>query len=145
MIQLDNRLRDLFTRNFEHVLQDYAEMTSRESILLDLLHRHKKMTISEIAENFSITASAASQLVKKMEQSHYLKREINLNNRREIFVSLDHKGMKFNRDLDDFHLSIYNKYYAVLSEKDIELLISLNKKILEYGLKIQQTENTDEA
>ena len=43
---------------------EYQELTQRQVMLLEIL-RHQTMTINEIAQFFSITPSAASQLVRK--------------------------------------------------------------------------------
>jgi DNA-binding MarR family transcriptional regulator len=51
----------------------------------------KRSTVGEIAMEMNISSSAVSQLIAKLEKNQYIKREINLQNRREIFITLDEK------------------------------------------------------
>lgn len=69
-----------------------------------------------------ITPSAVSQTLSKMEQAGYIKRVINLKNRREIIVHLDTKGREYLSRSKEIELSIIERFYSKLGEKDsIEL------------------------
>ncbi|NBI27673.1 MarR family winged helix-turn-helix transcriptional regulator [Chengkuizengella marina] len=133
-------LNTIFLNDYhKFVDKEVLNLTPKQSILLDLLNE-KPLTNSEIAKHFSITPSAATQLINKLEKKGYLKREINLNNRREIIVHLDEKGIEYNQLMLKFELHLIQKYYSKLSEKDLENLVDLQEKIYKIALEIQKRE-----
>ncbi|GEN36849.1 MarR family winged helix-turn-helix transcriptional regulator [Aneurinibacillus danicus] len=114
--------------------EEYQELTQKQVMLLDLL-KHRSLTVNEIAEAFSITASAASQLIKKLEEKKYVRRNINEGNRREIIVSLDETGKAYNEKVDEVELRLMNKYYGKLNRDDLVKLKEITDKLYEIIIK----------
>ncbi|MDX8367317.1 MarR family winged helix-turn-helix transcriptional regulator [Cytobacillus sp. IB215665] len=119
--------------------KEFLNLTTKQSILLELLNANS-LTNNEISNHFSITPSAATQLVSKLEKKGFLKREINVNNRREIIVHLDEKGKEYNQIMANFELYIIQKYYSKLNENDLENLVDLQQKLYNIATEIQQKE-----
>lgn len=118
--------------------EEYQELTQKQVMLLDLL-KHRSLTVNEIAEAFSITASAASQLIKKLEEKKYVRRNINEGNRREIIVSLDETGKAYNEKVDEVELRLMNKYYGKLNRDDLVKLKEITDKLYKIIIKEHQS------
>jgi len=97
------------------------------------------MTINEIAEFFSMTPSAASQLVRKMEEKAYVRRDINPTDRREIIVRLDQAGQAYHEKMDEVELRLMEKYYGKLPREDLEKLKEINDKLYALIMKEHQS------
>lgn len=126
-----NLINNSLIKEYEALLE--IELTPKQSLLLDYVHK-SKLTVNELAYNMNITASAVSQLVKRMEKDHYVKREINTQNRREINVLLDWKGIKIYETYDEIDKLMIEKYYSKLEEDEVKQLNSIVKKLSEYVL-----------
>ncbi|MDP5275808.1 MarR family winged helix-turn-helix transcriptional regulator [Chengkuizengella axinellae] len=135
-------LNAIFLEEYHKLADKEAlNLTAKQNMLLELL-KDRSFTNSEIAHHFSITPSASTQLVSKLEKKGYLKREINLNNRREIIVKLDEKGIELNQLMTKFELHLIQKYYSKLDEKDLENLVDLQEKLYKVAIEIQKKEET---
>ncbi len=78
-------------RGWSHFAKSTGLSMPQFSILMQLHHKGA-CGISEISERFDITNAAASQLVEKLVQGGYLKREEDPNDRRSKLLSLTPKG-----------------------------------------------------
>ena len=116
---------------------EYQELTQRQAMLLSLL-KQQNMTVNEIAEFFSITASAASQLIKKLEEKDYVRRDINQSDRREIIVRLGDTGKAYNDKIDEVEIYLMEKYYGQLSREDLEKLKEITDKLYDVMLQEQR-------
>ncbi|MBO1004269.1 MarR family transcriptional regulator [Pseudogracilibacillus auburnensis] len=94
-------------------------ITAAQDHLIHTIHTAKTMTINEIAQKLNVSSSAVSQQVSKLEENGYVKRQINVNNRREILVSLDKKGHSFIKQQDKFDEIVTEKLYKKLGEKKL--------------------------
>jgi DNA-binding MarR family transcriptional regulator len=117
--------------------EEHRELTQKQVMLLDLL-KHRSLTVNEIAEAFSMTASAASQLIKKLEKKKYVRRDINEENRREIIVSLGEAGKDYIQKIDKFEFRLVHKYYSQLDREDLIKLKEINDKLYEVIVKTHQ-------
>lgn len=129
IVQYNNALAEILLGELKELMQgEYGELSTKQLIVLDML-RTQNRTVSEIANYFAITPSAASQLLSKMERTGYVRREINPQNRREMIIQLGHKGLAYNRLADDTHLQLVEKYYGTLSHEDLQTFLSLHEKL----------------
>ncbi|UFU00711.1 MarR family transcriptional regulator [Radiobacillus kanasensis] len=136
--QLSDLISQLFSDEIRNLVKDeeFVRLSSKQLMLLDLLYQ-KPLTMNEIAEAFQMTASAASQLVKKLEADNYVKREINLENRREIHVLLDTKGKHYNQKLEEMEMYILDKYYGKLENEDLIQLKDILGKLYHIAVEEQ--------
>ncbi|QOR67176.1 MarR family transcriptional regulator [Cytobacillus suaedae] len=128
--EISEQIQMYFVKEYQKVLQDH-ELTSKHTIIIQLSHTKGNPTMNEIAEVLGVTPSAASQFVKKLEQKKYVKREVNINNRRETFVLLGDKGKSFFEELNRIDRSVIEKYFLKLPEEDIIHYHSTLKKLYE--------------
>lgn len=135
--EYSDALATIFVNDYKQMIgNEFDDLTTKQAMLLELLHEHSR-TMNEIALHFSMTASAASQLVKKLEKSGFVKRDINMQNRREIIVSLDKKGTQYNQLVSDIEHYLISKYYAKLEIGDLEKFLDISKKLYQIALKVQ--------
>ncbi|RXZ84709.1 MarR family transcriptional regulator [Paenibacillaceae bacterium] len=116
--------------------QQFSDLTQRQMSVV-LMVSDRARTINEIANHFSITASAASQLIKKLEKAGYVKRDINLNNRREIIVTLDRLGEELSARMTEMDMYIIEKYYMKFDEQELVQLLGLLKKLHQIASDVQ--------
>ncbi|EKF34797.1 MarR family transcriptional regulator [Bacillus xiamenensis] len=129
IIDYSNALGSIYVEEYQRFLKnEYADLSTKQQLTLELL-RTKTRTINELADYFSISSSAASQLISKLEQLGYVKREINPHNRREIIVDFAQKGHEYHKNIEKIQLHLIQKYYAKLPKEDLKTLLSLYEKL----------------
>ncbi|WML55964.1 MarR family transcriptional regulator [Neobacillus sp. PS2-9] len=118
----------VFLREFQTIIQEY-DLSSKQSLVLNYLKETGRFTMHEVAQIINATPSAASQFVKVLEEKKYVKRETNRENRREIFVFLDEKGIDFFKELELAEKRVLEKYFMKLSPEDIVIYHDVLKKL----------------
>jgi MarR family transcriptional regulator, organic hydroperoxide resistance regulator len=118
----------VFLREFQIIIQEY-DLSSKQSLVLNYLKEAGRFTMHEVAQIINATPSAASQFVKILEEKKYVKRETNKENRREIFVFLDEKGIDFFKELELAEKRVLEKYFMKLSPEDIVTYHDVLKKL----------------
>ncbi|GGG17675.1 MarR family winged helix-turn-helix transcriptional regulator [Paenibacillus aceti] len=121
---------------FKHYKQ-YLDsgITTQQAVVLDIVYLAKRITVGEIAVEMDISSSAVSQLIAKLEKNQYIKREINLQNRREVFITLDHKGVEYFAQQDYVEQLIADKIYSKLSSQELDELERIVEKLKKVALK----------
>ena len=120
-----------FGSHFIKVHQDLMtdDLSAKQIILMDFIEKNSNVTIGQIAQYMNITSSAVGQLVSKLEEQQYLSREINPENRREIFVQLDVAGINYYEKDKEIQRFIISKYYSKLEMSELEQLKSIVEKL----------------
>ncbi|MES5921988.1 MarR family transcriptional regulator [Bacillus cereus group sp. RP37] len=95
-------------------------ITTQQAVVLDIVYLAKRITVGEIAIEMNISSSAVSQLIAKLEKNQYIKREINLQNRREIYITLDENGLEYFSKQDYVEQQIADKIYSKLSSEELD-------------------------
>lgn len=132
--EYSEEIKSVFIKEYKKLL-DENDLSSKQSVVLSVLEKKKKLNMNEIAEIISATPSAASQFIRKLENNHYVKREVNKENRREVFVLLDHRGEKFFQEMTEIDEMVLEKYFMRLPQEDIlkyhEILKKLHTIVIE--------------
>jgi MarR family transcriptional regulator, organic hydroperoxide resistance regulator len=126
--QYSEEIKGVFIKEYKKLL-DENDISAKQSIVLSTLEKKEKLTMNEIAELINATPSAASQFIRKLETSQYVKREVNKENRREVFVLLDLQGEKFFREMNAIDEMVLEKYFLRLSQEDILKYHEILKKL----------------
>ncbi|WP_234032862.1 MarR family winged helix-turn-helix transcriptional regulator [Paenibacillus faecalis] len=124
------------------LLQEYRsllddEITTKQALLLELIHKYERMTIREMADHMGVTSSAVSQIVGKLESMEYVKREINVHNRREIIVQLGRMGANYFAKQEEVERDIIKRFYSKMKLEEVQQLCTLTlklKRIVEQDL-----------
>ncbi|MBE9914793.1 MarR family transcriptional regulator [Paenibacillus donghaensis] len=121
---------------FKHYKQYLnSGITTQQAVLLDIVYLLKRITVGEMAIEMNISSSAVSQLIAKLEKNQYIKREVNPQNRREVFITLDDKGMEYFKKQDYVEQQVADKIYSKLSSIEIDELERIVKKLREIAVK----------
>lgn len=121
---------------FKHYKQFLnSSITTQQAVVLDIVYLAKRITVGEIAMEMNISSSAVSQLISKLEKNQYIKREINLQNRREVFITLDERGVEYFSKQDYVEQQIADKIYSKLASKEIDELERIVDKLKEIAMK----------
>lgn len=110
-------------------------ITTQQAVVLDIVYLAKRITVGEIAINMNISSSAVSQLIAKLEKNKYIKREINLQNRREVFITLDENGLEYFLKQDYVEQQIADKIYSKLSSNELDELERIVVKLSGIAMK----------
>lgn len=126
----------LLLREYQTLLDD--EITTKQALLLELLNKHTKLSVSDIADLLKVSSSAVSQIIAKLEKTNYVKREINLENRREIIVQLGEAGIRYFAKHEQVERAIIERFYAKLDYDEVIALKTITSKLKaivekEYG------------
>jgi len=129
-------IKFVFINEYKKLL-DENELSQKQSLVLSIIEKKQQLTMNEVAEIINGTPSAASQFIQKLEKKQYVKREVNKDNRREVFVLLDEKGEAFFNEMTAIDERVLEKYFLQLSEEDIikyhEILKKLHQIVVRGG------------
>ncbi|CAK7013771.1 MarR family winged helix-turn-helix transcriptional regulator [Tissierella carlieri] len=111
------------------------DLSTKQIILMDLVKKESRLSISQLAELMNVTSSAVSQIVSKLEKEKYLLRTINPNNRREIIVQLDEQGYHYYSKEEEINKEIVNRFYSRMKMEEViqlrDILVKLNHVVEE--------------
>ncbi|WP_286926686.1 MULTISPECIES: MarR family winged helix-turn-helix transcriptional regulator [Lysinibacillus] len=110
-------------------------ITTQQAVVLDIVYLAKRITVGEIAIEMNISSSAVSQLIAKLEKNKYIRREINLQNRREVFITLAENGLEYFSKQDYVEQQIADKIYSKLSSKELDELERIVGKLKGIAMK----------
>lgn len=88
-------------------------------------------TISELGDNIGVSTSSATQIVERLIEQGFLKKERSIKDRRVVEVGLTESGKKQYRKMDKEVLGEIAEILKVLGKKDADEMIRINKKILD--------------
>ncbi|WP_232713571.1 MarR family winged helix-turn-helix transcriptional regulator [Bacillus xiapuensis] len=109
-------------------------ITTQQAVVLDIVYLAKRITVGEIAVEMDNSSSAVSQLVAKLEKNLYIKREINPQHRREIFITLDEKGLEYFSKQEYVEQQIADEIYSKLTSNEIDELERIVEKLKKIAM-----------
>lgn len=133
---LFNALTAVYTFEREKVIR--FELSYGQIYLLQLLCRQSPSRMTEIAYRMGMPLSTATRFVAKMEKMNLLERVKDANDGRAILVSLNDKGKKVVKEVEDHSFGILAFNLKDFSEEEIEAFMKTGrslKKILREGKK----------
>ena len=98
--------------------------------ILVWLYKNGKMTMKDIANCIHRTKPTVTVLVDKLEKLGYLKREASDEDSRSTNIVLTQKGEDFQATFEKTSKNLNEMLYKNLSDKEIEILEELLKKII---------------
>ena len=114
---------------------DGEKLFPSELHILDSIGNNYGNSVTELSKSFEITKGAVSQVVNKLFEKGYLKKERKTGQAKEIMLSPTEKGWKAFKILDDVHRNMENEFfkylYTVESEK-INSFIEIMDRIEDF-------------
>ncbi|MCK9554568.1 MarR family winged helix-turn-helix transcriptional regulator [bacterium] len=137
------------TEIFPHMMRSYHSVSSAFSRSMDIPLNHMRVlinvdymgscTLVKLSSALGMAASTASEIVDKMVNEGYLKRELNEKNRRQVIISVGQKGKKF---IEDFHRKVkehFRNIFKIITPSNrerfrraYEILYEISKDIDEH-------------
>lgn len=132
--QIEYETNLLLAEEFSSLLDD--KITDKQAVFLNLLRKNGALQTYELSKLLGTSASAISQLVNRLEKDGYIKRTVNLKDRREVLIELDQRGHSYFQKQEEIELAIIHKYYSKLKMDELIQLkdiFSKLKKIIVQG------------
>ncbi|MDW4528713.1 MarR family transcriptional regulator [Rossellomorea marisflavi] len=105
------------------------EIPPKQFMIMKYVYEIRKTKIQDVAEQFNLSMSSVSQLVKKLESDGYVSRSINPDNRRETFLTLGEKGEEYFKEYERVDQYIIDHYYAQLSIDETKQMRDIARKL----------------
>ncbi|MCU5096447.1 MULTISPECIES: MarR family winged helix-turn-helix transcriptional regulator [Bacillus] len=116
-------------------LKDEFGLTGQQESMLFHINLNENTTANHIASTFNITKSAVSQVLSKLEKQKMISKQVNPNNKREYFLTLDSNGSKYIERLSELDDVLIEKYFSKIDIEALQqmsdTLTKINKVILE--------------
>lgn len=123
---LQNQINIVLAKKYEDKIDNH--LTAKQVLVLELIKSGIRST-KEIASHLEISASAVSQILNKLEDNSYIKRELNKENRRETLLYLDQRAEDYFKSLLNLENEINEKVYEKLSMEDLQELVRILEKL----------------
>lgn len=104
-------------------------------LVLDQLRRHGPQMQSALAKKLSYTPGGMTSIADKLVKEGFAKRESDANDRRIVFLAVTDKGMDILDKASKAGHDMRKDYYSILTEEEIQQLISIQKKMFEHLVK----------
>ena len=108
----------------------FAALSAAQIHYLDVIHHSGNPTLSELAGKLGITKPSVTAIVGKLHKLGYVRKVLSDSDRRCSHVHLTAKGKKIARLHDDIHEGYAENFRKALSEKELDVLISLLGKVI---------------
>lgn len=100
--------------------------------LLMYLKNENKCIVTDIARHLNITLSAVTNLTDKLYNLGLISRERSEADRRVVVISLKEEGKKVLERMCENRNNIFSEYFACLTEKEMEMLLQITRKVLQH-------------
>lgn len=115
--------------NFHKENQIYMTLKGEIFVLLSLEHRGGTALPGELAEDTGVSTARIAAILKSVEKKGLLKREIDINDRRKVLVTLTPEGTAFALSKKQELFEYWKKLMDTLGEDDVQNAIRILKKI----------------
>jgi DNA-binding MarR family transcriptional regulator len=105
---------------FERDKVNRFELSYGQIYLLQLLRRQSPSRMSTIAYRMGMPLSTATRFVAKMERMHFLKRVKDVNDNRAILISLNDKGNKAVKAVEDHSFKVLSSNLKNFLKDDVD-------------------------
>lgn len=131
-----------FMMNRHHCATELYDITPSEQMLLFRMNKwHKeKIIVTDIVNILELAPSTVSLTLNSLESKGYIKRTVNKDNRREIYVDLTDKGKKILDKVKIKNRMMVKDLFDYLGEEDSEKLIDLLEKMISF---LEREENNN--
>jgi DNA-binding MarR family transcriptional regulator len=116
-----------------HIVEENLKqsgLTHQQIIVIKLIAHNKKMTISNLCEEMSLAKGTVSGIVSRLEQSGYLEKSKDPDDKRNTYIEFSAKGLSFAKD---FRLTIqasFDNIFKECSKAELEDFVRVLRNIL---------------
>ncbi len=116
-------------------LADMAYLTHNQKLVLYLLHENSvngSVLLTEIREKLKLAPSTVTPIITSLENEGYIKRNIDKNDRRNIYIEITSKGKEYTNMVHSQVTKNINEFIEFMGDKDTNDLIRLMNKTINY-------------
>lgn len=106
-------------------------LTKPQMHILYSISQCGNLTVKDIASKMGITSSAATQMIEGLVDEKFIERTHDNNDRRIVHVAFSTPGKKRFEAFKKAHIERVARTFEVLSDKELDALITIPKKVLE--------------
>ena len=133
MVESFKNLTKNIVNFFENTLLDKTDISCSELSVLSIIceneKNRKKVNVTEIANELKISKSAVSQSISKLEKKGFVKRKINLFDKKINYISLTEDALKKYEDKRKEYNKAIFKVTSEMGEEDSKELTRLLEKL----------------
>lgn len=106
-------------------------------VLLSLDKRGGLALPSELTEDTGVSTARIAAILKSVEKKGLLKREMDVNDRRKILVSLTPEGTAYVKEKKEEIFSFWKKLMDAIGEEDIQNAIRILRKVHNFAESVE--------
>lgn len=108
--------------------QDFP-LTKHQFYIMNTLSKGDKHTVGELAEQMFVNPSAITNMMDRLIKTNYIERYRYENDRRVVYIKLTEEGRQIVTDMKKKRKVFFQTYLSVLSQQEIDELISISEKL----------------
>lgn len=121
-------------RIIRHIHKEISEkdvgVTFSQLMVMVKIYMHKRMTVSEVAEELGVSLSNITSLVDRLSRSGHMNRRRDETDRRLVWLELTEKGKEAIEVSLEVRNRVLKQYLCKLDEEDFAKAIEINEKLL---------------
>ena len=126
---LSSWIRVMLAIDSQRLIKD---MPFNEAVICNILyHGEKKMTATDLCEITGMKKSQMNRTLTAMEDKGMIKRERSLNDKRQIYISIDENNKDIYMKMNENTLKIVEKIASKLDKKELEEVIRVFNLVAE--------------
>lgn len=138
LFQSMNQLRKLFKSQTQESHEDKVATMMQYSTLA-FLKQHKNVPMREVASEFSLSKSSATQLVERLVNAGFVNRINDQDDRRIVRLTITSEGEQHLRDMKKRFRNKMEKILSKIPEQDLKELVRIHTELIETLQKEQNT------
>lgn len=130
-------IKEIYSRTIEVLSESLKEskLTHQQVMVIKLIAHNKRITISELCEELSLSKGTVSGIISRLEKMGYVEKQKDENDKRNTYIVFSDKGLEFARVFRTEINKSFDKIFKNVSDeemKDIKKhLLMLRDKIKE--------------
>lgn len=119
-------------RRMSAEMAEYKEhgLTGPQFFMLNMISFEGPTKVARLAERMEVKPSATTVMLDRLEQSGFIVREMDKNDRRAVIVSLTPKGKDVLKQVKKESNEILSRFLSVLSDDELETFTHLYEKLI---------------
>ncbi len=124
--RLFQEVMNLFRLNMKKIIEETG-MSAPQGMVVRLLHKNKKMKVTELSKNLHLSNSTVSGIIDKLEEHEVVIRERSTDDKRVVYVRI---SPKFEDIHKDFHKKIEKNIESILNQGSQEDLNKISEGLI---------------